>query len=146
MSNLNYTKKIENGVLKLSQMEVGASIVGVITEATKSGQYNTGLLVLNLPGNKDVRVYTAGNLKKFFDEDLAKGKYEVGKTIVITRKEDRTFEGASGIVRVGQYSAYTPDTRTDAASRTTNPAMAAVPGVSKQQKLQAELNQARTTK
>lgn len=138
-TKLVYTKKIQDGKLSLAQMEVGATIAGKLLKYTKL-QNGTPVLTLELPGNKSVEVYTTGNVRQFFDADQEQGQYEIGNTIIITRKEDRktsTGRLMSQFYKSVRTADGTPVRVTPASSVPAN-------GISKKQELQNKLNAARS--
>lgn len=85
-TNVTYTKAIKNGVLKTSQMEVGSTVSGVLTDL-EEGQYGKSLK-LDING-REVLVYPSGNLKK----DANDGRLRVGTKLTITRQSDVVVGG-----------------------------------------------------
>lgn len=139
-TKLVYTKKINEGKLSLAQMEVGATIAGKLKSYTKL-QNGTPVLTLELPGGKLVEVYTSGNVRQFFDSDLEQGQYEIGNTLIITRKEDRkTNTGRS----MTQFYKSVKDSSGVPVRTTPSSSLPQSSGVSKKQELQNKLNAARS--
>lgn len=140
------TNAIENGKLRLTQMAVGESIEGTILETTQG--VHSPLITLKLANGEEVVVFTAGNVKKFFNEDAAKGKYDAGRRISITRKEDRVFETSEGTITTTAFSVFDLDKKANArptfqAKTAAKPAVAAAP-VSNRSKIEEELKAIRS--
>lgn len=120
--------------LKLTSLNVGESVEGTILNAeakqitSKDGKSFETVTITLRTGDGDVQIQTAGNVKKFFKQDQAKGKYDAGKYIVITRGEQVTlkngFQTSHFFVEPGQA--------TPAVTAPTTP-------VSKKAELQAKL-------
>lgn len=132
-NNVTYTKAIRKGALRLTEMEVGTSVSGTI-ESIEEGKHGP-VLVLNVPGAGSTKIYMAGNIKRFFADDQLKGVYNLGNTLLITRKEDATL--ANGM-KVTQFLKNSKPANTV----TTTPA-APVNNDSKKAELQAKLAAAR---
>ena len=133
LNNITYTKAIRKGALRLTEMEVGSSVSGTI-ESIEEGKYGA-VLVLNVPAVGSTKIFTAGNIKRFFADDQSKGVYNIGNTILITRKEDATL--ANGM-KVTQFLKNSKP-----ANSVTTTSAAPVNNDSKKAELQAKLAAAR---
>lgn len=132
-----YTRAIRKGVLRLTEMEVGSSVSGTI-EGLEEGKYGT-TLILNVPAVGSVKVYTAGNIKRFFADDQSKGVYNIGNNLLITRKEDATLANGMKVTQFMKNSKAAGATRATSQSASNN----ATTTDSKKAELQAKLAAAR---
>lgn len=125
--------------LKLTALTKGEYVQGEVLKAeaktitTKTGQSFEGVYITLRTDEGDVELQTAGNVKKFFKQDSAKGMYAVGTTIKITRGDDVTLKNGFSTSHF-----FVEPVRTTAATTAS-----AVPAVSKKAELQAKLAQAR---
>lgn len=117
-TTITYTKAIRKGALRLTEMEVGSTVSGTI-EGVEEGKFGA-VLVLNVPTAGRVKVFTAGNIKKFFADDQSKGVYNIGNTISITRKEDFTLQNGMRVTQFVKNSKKLSDEVTEVSSKTTN--------------------------
>lgn len=125
--------------LKLTNLNIGESVEGTILSAEevqingKDGKSFPSVTIVLRTADGDVKVQTAGNVKKFFKKDQATGKYDAGKYIVITRGEQVTLKNGFQT----SHFFVEPGTATKAANPVT-PVRAASP-VSKKAELEAKL-------
>lgn len=87
---MNNTTAIKNGKLKATDIEVGDSVTGVLTDFVEN-KYGKLNIVLDVNG-KPVEVFVAGNLR-FLADDVANGKKALGLTTTITRVDDKEING-----------------------------------------------------
>lgn len=113
-----YTKAIRKGALRLTEMEVGSTVSGTI-EGVEEGKFGA-VLVLKVPTEGTVKVFTAGNIKKFFADDQSKGVYNIGNTLTITRKEDFILQNGMRVTQFVKNSKKPSDEATETPSTTTN--------------------------
>jgi predicted fused transcriptional regulator/phosphomethylpyrimidine kinase len=108
-SKMTFTKAIRGGKLRATEMEVGASVTGVLL-GFKQSQYGDNIL-MNVNG-KEVEIYAAGNLK-FLPKDVAAGKRMLNTFTVVTRQPNKDIKGRS----TSQFSIVQDDSaETSAAS------------------------------
>jgi predicted fused transcriptional regulator/phosphomethylpyrimidine kinase len=106
---MTFTKAIRGGKLRATEMEVGASVTGVLL-GFKQSQYGDNIL-MNVNG-KEVEIYAAGNLK-FLPKDVAAGKRMLNTFTVVTRQPNKDIKGRS----TSQFSIVQDDSaETSAAS------------------------------
>lgn len=110
-----YTKQIKNGALKASQMELGASIVGELSDFI-DGQYGM-IPVISVNGNP-VKVFPSGNLKGL-SERVARGEFTIGDRISITRLNDYTTKNGRVSSSFNVSKQVTPNTKAVAAASNT---------------------------
>lgn len=111
-----YTKAIRKGVLRLTEMEVGTTVSGTV-EGVEEGKFGA-VLVLNVPAVGSVKIFTAGNIKKFFADDQSKGLYNIGNLLSITRKEDFVLKNGMKVSQFTKTSKRASDADTETVTTT----------------------------